>query len=151
MKRFGGTKKTQSGRYDYEQGQLDGKLRAKYSMPFEVGSKETGRKFSGKRANYQVFRQPLLGEYRMLWDIDPYTLLEKIANSLTNTVYEHIRSPWVMRGPLEALSRKWEVSKDSYGNPQGMFENAIRKIKWEKAHYQTRSHLCRSFEQIFEI
>ena len=128
----GGPKETQPGRYDYEQGQLDGRLRAKYSMLFEMGSKETSRKFSGRKADYQVFRQQLLRHYRMLWDIDPYTLLQKIANSVTDSVYEHIRSAWVMRDPHEALSRIWEILEDLYGDPLGMFKNAIREIKWEK-------------------
>ena len=128
----GGPKETQPGRYDYEQGQLDGRLRAKYSMLFEMGSKETSRKFSGRKADYQVFRQQLLRDYRILWDIDPYTLLQKIANSVTDSVYEHIRSAWVMRDPHEALSRIWEILEDLYGDPLGMFKNAIREIKWEK-------------------
>ena len=128
----GGPKETQPGRYDYEKGQLDGRLRAKYSMLFEMGSKETSRKFSGRKADYQVFRQQLLRDYRMLWDIDPYTLLQKIANSVTDSVYEHIRSAWVMRDPHEALSRIWEILEDLYGDPLGMFKNAIREIKWEK-------------------
>ena len=118
----GGPRETQPGRYDYEQGQLDGRLRAKYSMLFEMGSKETSRKFSGRKADYQVFRQQLLRDYRMLWDIDPYTLLQKIANSVADLVYEHIRSAWVMRDPHEALSRIWEILEDLYGDPLGMFK-----------------------------
>ena len=68
----------------------------------------------------------------MLWNIDPYAQQQKIANSVTDTSYEHIRSDCAMREPHKALSRIWKILKDLYGDPLGMFENAIRKIKWKK-------------------
>ena len=62
----GEPRETHSGKYDYEQGQLGGRLRAKYFRLFKMGSKETSRKFSGKREDNQVFRQQLLRVYRRL-------------------------------------------------------------------------------------
>ena len=63
-----------------------------------------------------------------------YALLQKIANSVTDSVYEHITSAWVMGDPHEALSRIWHILEDLYGDPLGMFKNAIREIKLQKAH-----------------
>ena len=58
----------------------------------ESGSRDTTRRFSGKRADYPMFRQQLLRDLHLLWESDPYTLLQKKANSVTDPVYEHIKS-----------------------------------------------------------
>ena len=86
----------------------------------------------------------------MLWDIDPYTLLQKIENSVTDLVYEHIRSAWVMKDPHEALSSIWKILEDLYGDPLGIFENTALRLSGKKAHCQTRFYLSRPIEQSFE-
>ena len=42
-----------------------------------------------------MFRQQLLRDFHLLWESDPYTLLQKIANSVTDPVYEHLMSSLV--------------------------------------------------------
>ena len=93
---------------------------------------EPNRKFSGTRSDYPMFRQQLLRDYRLLWASDPYLLLQRIANSVVDGVYEHIKSAWVMREPQEALDRIWEILEDIYGDPRRLLENAIQEIKWGK-------------------
>ena len=56
----------------------------------------------------------------------------------------------MMRGPHEALSRKWEILEDLYGDPLGMFKNAIREIKWEKGSLPNKVSSRRPIEQGFE-
>ena len=97
---------------------------------YEVGNGEANRRFSGKRSDYPMFRQQLLRDYSLLWESEPYSLLQKIANSVTDAVYEHIKSAWMMRNPREALDRIWEILEDLYGDPRGLLENAIQEIKW---------------------
>ena len=99
---------------------------------YEIGNDEANRRFSGKRSDYPMFRQQLLRDYSFLWESEPYSLLQKIANSVTDAVYEHIKSAWVMRNPREALDRIWEILEDLYGNPRGLLENAIQEIKWQR-------------------
>ena len=77
--------------YDsYESGLLLGRLHARYSAKFELGSRDANRRFNGKRSDYTRFRQQLVRDYAMLWNSDPYTLLQKTANSVTDAVYKHI-------------------------------------------------------------
>ena len=98
----------------------------------DIGSKEEQRRFSGKRSDYPMFRQKLIRDYNLLWHSNPYALLQKIANSVSDNVYEHIKNAWVMRNPQNALDRIWEILEEFYGDPNGLLENAIWDIKWEK-------------------
>ena len=59
----------------YEQGHVDGTLHARYSTMLGSGSRDTTRRFSGKRVDYPMFRQQLLHDFHLLWEFDPYTLL----------------------------------------------------------------------------
>ena len=72
---------------------------------FDLGSRDANRRFNGKRSDYPIFWQQLVRDYAMLWNSDPYTLLQKIAISVNDAVYEHIKSAWVMRNPQDALER----------------------------------------------
>ena len=116
---------------EYERRNLEERLYARYSRMYEIGNGEANRRFSGKRSDYPMFRQQLLRDYSLLWESEPYFLLLKIANSVTDAVYEHIKSAWVMRNPREALDRIWEILEDLYGDPRGLLENAIQEIKWQ--------------------
>ena len=98
----------------------------------DIGSKEEQRRFSGRRSDYPMFRQKLIRDYNLLWHSNPYVLLQKIANSVSDNVYEHIKNAWVMRNPQNALDRIWEILEEFYGDPNGLLENAIWDIKWEK-------------------
>ena len=42
-------------------------------------------------------------DYEMLLKTDPYELLQKIANTVPDSVYEHIKRVWITRDPKEAL------------------------------------------------
>ena len=99
---------------------------------YEIGNGEANRRFSGKRSDYPMFRQQLLRDYSLLWESEPYSLLQKIANSVTDAVYEHIKSAWVMRNPQEALDHIWEILEDLCGDPRKLLENAIQEIKWQR-------------------
>ena len=116
----------------YEQGHVDGTLHARYSTMLGSGSRDTTRRFSGKRTDYPMFRQQLLRDFHLLWESDPYILLQKIANSVTDPVYEHIKSARVVRDPREGLNQIWSILEDLYGDPRGLLDNAIRDIKWDK-------------------
>ena len=122
----------------YESGLLDGRLHARYSTMFDLGSRDSTRKFGGKQSDYSIFRQQLVRDYTLLYQSDPYTLLQKIANSVADGVYEHIKSAWVMRDPQHALDRIWEILEDLYGDPRRLLDNAIREVKWEKGSLATR-------------
>ena len=115
-------------------GQLSGRFYSRYASNLGGGlsGKEGQRRFSGKKSDYPMFRQQLLQEYNLLWSSDPYTLLQRIANSVSDSVYEHIKNAWIMRNPQDALDRIWEILEDLYGDPNGLLENAIQDVKWEK-------------------
>jgi len=84
---------------------------SRYSRMYEIGNREGNRRFSRKRSDYPMFRKQLLRDYNILWESDPYCLLQKVANLVMDTVYEHIKSVWIMRNPQEALDRIWEILK----------------------------------------
>ena len=83
----------------YERRNLEERLYARYSQMYKIGNGQVDHRFSGKRSDYSMFRQQLLCDYSLLWESDPYSLLQKIANLVTDAVYEHIKSAWVMRNP----------------------------------------------------
>ena len=58
----------------------------------------------------------------MLWNTDPYVLLQRIV---TDSVYEHIKSAWIMRDPQKALDHVWEIFEDLYGDPRGLLDSVI--------------------------
>ena len=112
-----GEQRKRNGFDSYESGLLDGMLHARYSAMFDLGSRDDNRRFNGKRSDYPIFRQQLVRDYAMLWNSDPYTLLQKIANSVTDAVYEHIKSAWVIRNPQDAIERIWEILEDFMAIP----------------------------------
>ena len=104
----------------------------RFTPMFEAPGKESNRRFSGKKSDYPMFRQQLLRDYHLLWESDPYLLLKRVADSVSDNVYEHIKGVWVMRNPQEALNRIWEILEDLYGDPRGLIETAIQDVKWAK-------------------
>ena len=98
----------------------------------DLGGTNGNRKFGGKKSDYPMVRQQLLKDYHLYWKSDPYLLLQRIANSVSDSVYEHIKCAWVMRDPRVSLNQIWEILENLYGDPQGLLENAIREIKWYK-------------------
>ena len=84
-----------------------------------------------------MFRQQLLRNYHLLWESEPYILHQKIANSVSDSVYEHIKSAWIMRSPHEALSSIWEILEDLYGNPRGLIKTALVDVKWNKGSFSS--------------
>ena len=102
----------------------------RFTPMFEAPGKESNRRFSGKKSDYPMFRQLLLGDYHLLWESDPYLLLKRVADSVSDNVYEHIKGIWVMRNPHEALNRIWEILEDLYGDPRELIETAIQDVKW---------------------
>ena len=103
-----------------------------YFPMWSIGQRDFTRQFGGKRSDYPMFRQQLLRDYEMLWNTDPYALWQRIANTVTDSVYEHIKSAWIMRDPQEALDRVWKIFEDLYGDPRGLLDSAIRDVKWDK-------------------
>ena len=69
-----------------------------------------------------MFQQQLLRDYEMLRNTDPHVLLQGIANTVTDSVYEHIKSARIMRDPQEALDRVWEMFEDLHGNPRELLD-----------------------------
>ena len=116
----------------YGVGQLNSRMNSIYFPMWSVGQRDFTRQFGGKRSDYPMFRQQLLRDYEMLWNTDPYALLQRIVNTVTDSVYEHIKSAWIMRDPQEALDRVWEIFEDLYGDPKGLLDSVIRDIKWDK-------------------
>ena len=98
---------------------------------WSIGQRDFTRQFGGKRSDYPMFRQQLLRDYEMLWNTDPYALWQRIANTVTDSVYEHIKSAWIMRDP-QALDRVWKIFEDLYGDPRGLLDSVIRDVKWDK-------------------
>ena len=88
-------------------GQLSGRFYSRYASNLggDLSGKEGQRRFSGKKSDYPMFRQQLLQEYNLLWSSNPYTPLQRIANSVSDSVYEHIKNAWIMINPQDALDR----------------------------------------------
>jgi len=96
-------------------------------------------------------RHQLLREYHLLWKTDPYSLLHKIANSVSDNVYEHIKNVWTMRDAREVLDK---ILQDLYGDIRGLMETVIQDVKWAKDSltskvtqmqaYRTRLHILKS-------
>ena len=76
-----------------------------------------------------MFGQQLLRDYHLLWESEPYILLQKIGNSLSDSVYEHIKSAWIMKSPHDALNSIWEILEEIYGDPRGLMETALVDVK----------------------
>ena len=100
-----------------------------FAKMIDLGGTDGNRKFGGKKSDYPMFRQQLLKDYHLYWKSDPYLLLQRIANSVSDSVYEHIKCAWVMRDPQDGLNQIWEILKDLYGDSRGLLENAIWDIK----------------------
>ena len=112
--------------------------RPAYPSLYYNPSNDSGRKFTGKISDYPNFRQMLLRDYHMMWSSNPYVLLDKIGSAVSDSVYEHIKSAWVMRDPQEALNCIWDIFEDVYGDPRYLLENAIREIKWDKGSLENK-------------
>ena len=76
-----------------------------------------------------MFRQKLIRDDNLLWHSNSYALLQKIANFISDNVYEHIKNAWVMRNPQNALDRILKILEEFFGDPNGLLENAIWDIK----------------------
>ena len=81
----------------------------------------------------------------MLWNTDRYALLQRIANTVTDSVYEHIKSAWIMRDPQKALDRVWEIFEDLYRDPRGLLDSVIRDVKWDKECFVRMVPLLHSY------
>ena len=57
---------------EYERGNLEERLYARYSRMYKIGNGEANSRFSGKGSNYPMFRQQLLCDYSLLWESDPF-------------------------------------------------------------------------------
>ena len=76
----------------YGIGQLNSRENSMYFPMWSIGQRDFTRQFGGKKSDYPMFRQQLLRDYKMLWNTDQYALLQRIANTMTDSVYEHIKS-----------------------------------------------------------
>ena len=62
-----------------------------FAKMLDLGGTDGNRKFGGKKSDYPIIRQQLLKDYHLYWKSDPYLLLQRIANSVSDSVYEHIK------------------------------------------------------------
>ena len=91
------------------------------------------------------FRQQLVRDYHLLWEWEPHILLQKIAHSVSDSVYEHIKSDWIMRSPHEALNSIWKILEDFYSNPRGLIETALLDVKWNKGSLSSNASSLQTY------
>ena len=58
-----------------------------------------------------------------------YSLLQKIANSVSDDVHKHIKNIWIMQDLREAMHRIFEILEDLCGDPRSFIKTAIQKVK----------------------
>ena len=65
---------------------------------------------------------------------------------MTDSVYEHIKSAWIILDQQEALDLVWKIFEDLYGDPRRLFDSFIRDFKCDKECLIGKVPLLQSYQ-----